>query len=208
MHGLTLVSTFVERIRKRRLTQTYYIPKWSSDQARLHAGVSGPLPPTSPTPGAPTSFTPPSRASGTLLYGNNKHKNDPLTLFFKNRQTLHSERLGLSTSSGAPRQADLAWLFLPCFLSHQMDVCHVSSTCVMSIRHIPLRKELLGVQAQLCPKATFQKGKVENSYQIVQHRCTISTSVGRTLYLLNPNEGITISSRWFACRLGYTFSLL
>ena len=38
-----------------------------------------------------------------------------LTLFFKNRQTLHSERLGLSTSSGAPRQADFAWLFLPCF---------------------------------------------------------------------------------------------
>ena len=88
LHGVTLVYLFVERIRKRRLTQTYYIPKWSSDQARLHAGVSGPLPPTSPTPGAPTSFTPPSRASGTLLYGNNKHKNDPLTLFFKNRQTL------------------------------------------------------------------------------------------------------------------------
>ena len=89
---------------------SYYTSKWSSHQARLHAGVSGPLPPTSPTPGAPTSFTPPSRASGTLLYGH-KYKNDPLTLFFNTFRHFWKAGTYMSTSFGS---SPSSWLGLTC----------------------------------------------------------------------------------------------
>ena len=109
-----------------------------------------------PAPGTPTSSSPASWATGTLLYGHIIHQNNPLIkpdfmlvfsdpylrpCLFKKRQRgtcmRHVCVLIWAHPSGAPRQADLAWLVV-CRCTHTV-INYSTKSEVFHLHHLFLK---------------------------------------------------------------------